>query len=161
MHLPVAPVHAAFLMRWADAVLERASRFVVQDPDGLVEAAREGQSALFVCRHGQLWPCLWAVRGTRTRILVSRSADGDLLARLLAGWGFSVSRGSSSGDGINGARYALRALRERLSVGLAVDGPRGPRGVVQEGSIRLARRADVPLIPLRVTGDGRWILRRT
>jgi lysophospholipid acyltransferase (LPLAT)-like uncharacterized protein len=115
---------------------------------------------LFVCRHGQLWPALWAVRGTGTRVLVSRSGDGELLARLLEGWGFSVSRGSSSRDGMSGARDALRALRMGQVVGLAVDGPRGPRAEIQEGSLRLARRAGVPLVPLRSSG-GTWTLRRS
>jgi lysophospholipid acyltransferase (LPLAT)-like uncharacterized protein len=61
---------------------------------------------------------------------------------------------------MSGARDALRALRRGRPVGLAVDGPRGPRGKVQEGSLRLASRAGVPLVPLRSSG-GTWVLRRS
>jgi lysophospholipid acyltransferase (LPLAT)-like uncharacterized protein len=160
MHLPVAPAHLAALVRAGDAVLRSSTRFAVEDPAGLIDRVRSGEPVIFVCRHGQLWPVLWSVRGTGTRVLVSRSPDGELLAQLLEGWGFHVSRGSSSRDGMTGARDALRALRDGRTVGLAVDGPRGPRAEVQEGCVRLARRADVPLVPLRATG-GTWTLRRT
>jgi lysophospholipid acyltransferase (LPLAT)-like uncharacterized protein len=159
MHPPFAPTQLVPLVRLADAVLRRSARCRVADPAHLVDAVRAGKRAVFVCRHGQLWPVLWAVRGTGTRVLVSHSPDGELLARLLRAWGFSVSRGSSSEAGLSGARGALRALRDGIPVGLAIDGPRGPRGEVQEGALRLARRAGVPLIPLRVTGPGAWVLR--
>ncbi len=161
MHPPFAPAQLVPLVRLADAALRRSVRYRVVDPDHLIDAVRAGKRAMFVCRHGQLWPVLWAVRGTGTRVLVSHSPDGELLARLLQDWGFSVSRGSSSEAGLSGARGALRALRDGIPVGLAVDGPRGPRGEVQEGALRLARRAGVPLILLRVTGSGSWILRRS
>ena len=157
MHPPIAPAHLAPLIRAGDSLFRRTVRFEVSDPSGLIPRIRAGSPAIFVCRHGQLWPALWSVRGTGTRVLVSRSPDGELLARLLEGWGFRVSRGSSSRDGMSGARDALRALREGCPVGLAVDGPKGPRGEVQEGCVRLARRAGVPLIPLRSAG-GTWVL---
>jgi lysophospholipid acyltransferase (LPLAT)-like uncharacterized protein len=161
MHPPLAPTQLAPLLRLVDAVLRRTARCRVADPDHLVDAVRAGKRAIFVCRHGQLWPVLWAVRGTATRVMVSHSQDGELLARLLQAWGFSVSRGSSSEAGLSGARGALRALNDGIPVGLAIDGPRGPRGEVQEGALRLALRAAVPLIPLRVTGSGSWVLRRS
>ena len=161
MHPPFAPTQLVPLIRLADAVLRRGSRCRVADPGHLIDAVRAGKPAMFVCRHGQLWPVLWAVRGTGTMVLVSHSPDGELLARLLQAWGFSVSRGSSSEAGLSGARGALRALRDGIPVGLAVDGPRGPRGEVQEGALRLARRAAVPLVPLRVFGSGAWVLRRS
>jgi lysophospholipid acyltransferase (LPLAT)-like uncharacterized protein len=161
MHLPFNPTQLVPLVRLADAVFRRTLRFRVEDPDQLVDAVRAGQPAVFICRHGQLWPVLWAVRGTGTKVLVSHSPDGELLARLLQVWGFSASRGSSSEAGLSGARGALRGLREGTPVGLAIDGPRGPRGEVQEGALRLARRAGVPLVPLRVVGSGSWVLRRS
>ena len=161
MRPPFAPTQLVPLVRLADVALQRTVRCRVEDPDHLIDAVRGGKRAIFVCRHGQLWPVLWAVRGTGTKVLVSHSPDGELLARLLRAWGFSVSRGSSSEAGLSAARGALRALRDGIPVGLAIDGPRGPRGEVQEGALRLARRAGVPLIPLRVTGTGSWVLRRS
>jgi lysophospholipid acyltransferase (LPLAT)-like uncharacterized protein len=161
MHLPFEPVRVAPLIQFVDALLHRTTRCRIEYPEGILDAARGGEAVLFACRHGQLWPCLWTVRGTGTRVLVSNSSDGELLAHLLPAWGFSVARGSSSSSGMHGAREALRALRAGLPLGLAVDGPRGPRAAVQEGPLRLALRAGVPLVPLRVDGNGRWILRRT
>ena len=158
MHPPIAPAHLAPLIRAGDAFFRRTTSLSVVDPVGLIERVRAGSPAIFVCRHGQLWPLLWSVRGTGTRVLVSRSEDGELRARLLEGWGFQVSRGSSSRDGMSGARDALRSLRGGVPLGLAVDGPKGPRGEVQEGCVRLASRAGVPLVPLRSRG-GTWVIR--
>lgn len=161
MHTPFTPAHLAPLILFSDQFLRATTRFTLDDPEGLVASVSAGEPAVFVCRHGQLWPVLWAVRGTATEVLVSQSPDGDLLARVLEAWGFGVCRGSSSKAGFSGARGTLRTLREGGSVGLAIDGPRGPRGRVQEGALRLARRAGVPVIPLRAEGSGSWVLRRS
>lgn len=158
MRPPVEPPRLVPLVRLADALLRRSARFVVEDPERLLERAGP---AVYVCRHGQLWPVLWSVRGTDTSVLVSHSPDGELLGRVLAGWGFGVIRGSTSSAGFSGARGALRTLRDGRCVGLAVDGPRGPRGAVQEGAIRLARQAGVPLVPLSAEGRGTWVLRQS
>ena len=157
MRPPFAPTRLTGLVALADEILRRTVRWRVDDPHGALERARAGQSMIFACRHGQLWPLLWAVRGCGLTILASRSSDGELLARVLEGRGFDLVRGSSSRDGLPAAREALRVLRSGGRLGLAVDGPRGPRGVVQDGPLRLARSAGVPLIPLRVSGSPAWV----
>lgn len=159
MRPPFSPVHLAPLIGLADAVLRRSVRWRVDDPHDLLGAARAGQPLIFACRHGQLWPLLWAVRGCAVTILASRSGDGELLARVLRRQGFELVRGSSSRDGTPAAREALRVLRQGGRLGLAVDGPRGPRGVVQDGVLRLARSSGVAIVPLRVASEGAWIAR--
>ena len=51
--------------------------------------------------------------------VVSRSGDGELLARVLRAQGFSLVRGSSSRDGSAAARGVLRALRGLMTSTLA------------------------------------------
>jgi lysophospholipid acyltransferase (LPLAT)-like uncharacterized protein len=157
MRPPFSPVRLAPVVGLADAALRRLVRWSVKDPDGLLEEARSGRPFVFACLHGQLWPLLWAVRECDVTVLASRSSDGELLARVLRRQGFSIVRGSSSRDGSPAAREALRLLRAGGRIGLAVDGPRGPRGVVQEGVLRLARRAGVRIVPLRTGSERPWI----
>jgi lysophospholipid acyltransferase (LPLAT)-like uncharacterized protein len=111
---------------------------------------------LFLCRHGQLLPLLWAMEGIPLRILVSESGDGELLARLLHARNFELARGSSSSKGVAAGRAIYRTLAEGISVGLAADGPRGPLGTVHESVLRMAQRSGVPVVGLRVEGESRW-----
>ncbi|MFG0265334.1 MAG: lysophospholipid acyltransferase family protein [Rhodopirellula sp. JB055] len=93
--------------------------------------------------------------------MVSRSRDGDLLMPLLRGNGCVPIRGSS-GVGEKGGATALTKMIRHVKNGnpsvIAVDGPRGPRGVVQKGIAMVAIKADVPIIPVVLIPRRRWIL---
>ncbi len=129
----------------------------VEGRTDLFERAQRGEAFIFASRHGQLLPLLFGVEGLGLTIMVSRSRDGDLLASLLRPFGFSMVRGSSSAQGRLAAREALRILSDGGRLGMAVDGPRGPRGLVQDGILRLARRSSVPIVPL-VASCGRSVV---
>lgn len=97
----------------------------------------------------------------RLSVMVSRSADGDLLIPSLRSRGVEAIRGSSrSASRDKGGLTALSQLTERLSSGvpalLAVDGPRGPRGRVRLGVAELSRRTGAPVVPLIVVPSRRW-----
>ncbi|WDQ18561.1 lysophospholipid acyltransferase family protein [Rhodopirellula sp. P2] len=93
--------------------------------------------------------------------MVSRSRDGDLLMPLLRGNGCVPIRGSS-GVGEKGGATALTKMIRHVKDGnpsvIAVDGPRGPRGVVQKGIAMVAIKADVPIVPVVLIPRRRWIL---
>jgi len=147
------------LLSCAYEALRRSVPLDLYDQGEGLAWARSGRAALFVCRHGQLLPALWAMQPYGLSILVSHSSDGELLARILARYGFGLIRGSSSSGGHRAARGAMRALAEGRSLGLAADGPRGPRGCVQEGVLKIARRAGVPIVPLVASGGNPFVLR--
>ena len=157
MHSPIEPRHLAPIVAFGDRLLRRTVRWSVDDAAGSLERARRGEPMIFACRHGELWPLLWVVRDCDVSILASRSGDGELLARVLRGQGFGLLRGSSSAEASAAGRSALRLLRRGGRIGLAVDGPKGPRGIVQDGVLRLAQRGDVPIVPLRRVTGRPWI----
>jgi lysophospholipid acyltransferase (LPLAT)-like uncharacterized protein len=147
--------------RAAYALLRRSVRLRVDDPEGLLAHARGRGPLLFACRHGQLLPLLWATERCRLTLLISQSPDGEILARTIGPQGFRLIRGSSTQEGRAAARQVLRELQEGRAVGLAVDGPRGPRGMVQDGVLRLARSAGVPIVPLVAIGGRAWVAPRS
>jgi len=112
--------------------------------------------------HGTQWPLL-AWRGRRrTVVLVSLSRDGTMQARVLKLQGLRVVRGSSSRGGARGLAQLVRAMkRDGSDAAFAVDGPRGPIGVVKEGAVVAARATGAVVVP--VTGAVRHglVLRRT
>ncbi len=99
--------------------------------------------------HGTQWPLLAWRRRRPTFVMVSHSRDGQLQARALGLQGFVVVRGSSSRGGARGLAAIVRGLERRVSdAAFAVDGPRGPYGVVKAGALVAARRSGGVLVPM-------------
>ncbi len=99
----------------------------------------------------------------RIGILISRSKDGEYLARFAAGFGLVPVRGSSG----HGGGMALREMERRLRSGELVyaatvaDGPRGPRYRAKKGMVALAMRVGCPLVPAIWSCDRAWVFRRS
>jgi lysophospholipid acyltransferase (LPLAT)-like uncharacterized protein len=112
--------------------------------------------------HGTQWPLLAWHRRRPTVVLVSLSRDGSMQARALAVQGLTVVRGSSSRGGARGLAAVVRAMRrDGADAAFAVDGPRGPRGVVKGGAIVAARAAGAVLVPMAGVVRRGIVLRRT
>jgi lysophospholipid acyltransferase (LPLAT)-like uncharacterized protein len=78
--------------------------------------------------------------------LASLSLDGELLAQVIARFGYEVVRGSSSRGGASAVRQCIRVLEHGKSPALAVDGPRGPRHVPHPGVVAIAMRTARPIL---------------
>jgi lysophospholipid acyltransferase (LPLAT)-like uncharacterized protein len=99
--------------------------------------------------HGTQWPLLAWRRRRATVVLVSLSADGAMQAAALAVQGLRVVRGSSSRGGARGLAALVRTMRdEGVDAAFAVDGPRGPYGVVKGGAILAARATGAVVVPM-------------
>ncbi len=110
--------------------------------------------------HGTQWPLLAWRRRRPTVVLVSLSRDGSMQARALALQGLQVVRGSSSRGGARGLAALVRAMRRGADAAFAVDGPRGPRGVVKGGAVVAARAAGAVLVPMAGVVHRGIVLRR-
>lgn len=92
---------------------------------------------------------------TGTHVLISRSRDGQRIARVMEQLGFRPIRGSTSRGGASAAREVLR-LPGEVNLGITVDGPRGPRRQMQFGAVFLASRTGRPLVAIGVGYDRPW-----
>jgi lysophospholipid acyltransferase (LPLAT)-like uncharacterized protein len=86
--------------------------------------------------------------------LVSRHADGRLLAALLGSTGTRVVYGSTGRGGAAAVRELLKPGAGHLAV--TPDGPRGPRRVVQPGVVYLASRTGMRVVPIGVGYRRPW-----
>ena len=112
--------------------------------------------------HGAQWPLLAWPRRRRTVVLVSLSRDGAMQARALEVQGFRVVRGSSSRAGVRGLAALVRAMRrDGADAAFAVDGPRGPRGVVKGGAVVAARACGGVVVPMASAVRCGVVLRRS
>ncbi len=92
---------------------------------------------------------------SRSAILTSRHRDADWLSEAARHLGFKAVRGST----YRGGSRALLELVRRLdghNIGIASDGPRGPRRRLAQGPVYLSSKLGIPLIPYGVGYDRPW-----
>ncbi|MEI7481515.1 MAG: lysophospholipid acyltransferase family protein [Elusimicrobiota bacterium] len=110
----------------------------------------ENSDFIYTLWHSQLAFMLYSHRGMGISVLVSKSADGEYMARVLRKFGHNTVRGSTS----RGASQSLMELIERAGAGCPVaitpDGPKGPKGKVQQGVIYLAQKTGMKILPAGV-----------
>lgn len=116
---------------------------------GAAPAPADGRAVIYACLHRDIIPAILYVQPRRPALLVSDSPDGEILIRTLGNHGFRFVRGSTGKDGKRAFVRLLGYLREGVSIGLAVDGPRGPFGTIRDGVIQLSRRSGCAIVPLR------------
>lgn len=108
--------------------------------------------------HRALFPSAWIWRKTGIAVMISRSFDGEYIARTLEQFGFVAVRGSSS----RGGATALLGLKSQLdrgaSVVFTIDGPRGPRFVAKPGPVPLSRASGKPMAAFYVALSNAWVL---
>ncbi len=125
-----------------------------------LERARElSEQVVFCFWHGRLLVLSYTHRSRDIQVLASEHPDGDLMGRTIRWLGFGHLKGSSTRGGARALRDLTRVLREGFDIGLTVDGPRGPRGSVQQGAIELSRMTGSAVIPLSNSSRPRKLFR--
>ena len=133
---------------WFLRLLRRSVRLRFHGDETIRTWEREGRHFLLVFWHRHLLLMRYAYRGRKMSVLVSRSRDGELIARVMARLGVETCRGSSSRGATAGLRELLRAARAGSDIAITPDGPRGPLRVVQPGVVLAAAASGLPLIPV-------------
>ena len=131
--LGVVPGLTALLLAMVGATL----RFETIAEEGAIPATPPARG-IFCFWHRCTLPAGWYFRKFRCSILISRSFDGELIARTLELLGYNSVRGSSSRGGAAGL-MAMRGVLERGEpVVFTADGPRGPIYQSKIGPVKLA-----------------------
>lgn len=138
-----------------DAVLATA-RYEVSGEENARQFTAHGQPVIYVLWHGRLLPLAHLHRGEGIVALISRSADGEYLARLLERWGFVPVRGSSSRGGSTALRELVRQARAGRCLAITPDGPRGPRQRLKEGVLVAGQLTGLSLIPVAASASRAW-----
>ena len=110
--------------------------------------------------HGRIFYLFYYLRNRPDYfLLISPSADGDLLAKLARLMGYSVIRGSTFKKAVPAARSLIRVLRDGQRIIIIADGSRGPRCVAQSGSVQLAGITRLPLFPMTFSAKNKVALK--
>jgi lysophospholipid acyltransferase (LPLAT)-like uncharacterized protein len=139
------------------AVVGATLRFEVIAEEGVVPATPPARG-IFCFWHRCTLPAGWYFRKFRCSILISRSFDGELIARTLGLLGYSSVRGSSSRGGAAG----LIAMRDVVARGEPVvftaDGPRGPIYQTKIGPVKLAAMTGEPMGCFYLLPERAWAM---
>ncbi len=114
---------------------------------------------IFCFWHQCVLPCTFYFRRTGATIIVSRSFDGELIARTLELFGYKTSRGSSS----RGGRESLLGLKRAIESGrpavFTADGPRGPVYRTKMGPVTLASQTGARIGAFHLQPERAWTMR--
>jgi hypothetical protein len=109
--------------------------------------------------HRAVFGSAWLWRKIGIAVMVSRSFDGEYIARTIEKLGFVAVRGSSSRGGAQGLLGMRKQLELGNSVAFTIDGPRGPKDVAKPGPVLLSRSSGLPMAAFYVALSDAWILK--
>lgn len=122
-------------------------------PDAIYE-----KPVIYSFWHRAVFPAAWMWRNLRIAVMVSRSFDGEYIARIIEKLGFVAVRGSSSRGGAPALLGMKSQLENGATVAFTIDGPRGPKYVAKPGPVLLSRAAARPMAAFYVAIDHAWVV---
>jgi hypothetical protein len=120
----------------------------------------DGGRVLICVWHQQFFPLIRyfkTYRDYRPGLMISRSADGELIANVAARSGWQPVRGSSSRGGAKALSAMIDHLQQNRLAAHILDGPRGPAGVVKMGAVKLAMTARARIVPVYAETSAMWM----
>lgn len=140
----IGPFLASFIIR----LLYKLNRIDFVGAEHPQQIWQRGEHLIISFWHDQLLLMAMGYKGPGSKILISASKDGELIARVMRYFGQDAVRGSSS----RGARAAFKELvslaKEEVDLVITPDGPKGPRHEIKDGVVQLARLGNRPVVPM-------------
>ncbi len=88
--------------------------------------------------------------------ITSEHRDAELITQLSEFMGFKIFRGSSTRGGTKALRELLKIGESGYHLTMMPDGPKGPRRSMSTGTIYLASKLGMPLVPTGMGFDRPW-----
>ena len=145
----------SFLLR-----LQRLTwRIRIEGIERLDRLYTDNRQFLFCFWHGIYIAIFPILEGYRASVITNRSKRGNIIAEISKNFGYqSIQIPDKPHHG------ALSLLEEALSrtkaVGIAVDGPLGPRHLVKNGVIRIASDIRFDLLPVSIYSQRKIVLKK-
>ena len=139
--------------------MPRISRFRSSVSPGAAPATPPGQQ-VWCFWHRSLISCTcYFHERFQAAVLISRSFDGELIARTIERMGYLTARGSSTRSGASGLWALAKAVERGHPAVFPADGPRGPAYKVKPGAVKLAQLTGYPIGIFYAHPQKAWLLR--
>jgi lysophospholipid acyltransferase (LPLAT)-like uncharacterized protein len=122
------------------------ARLTVIGEDRYKELRSQKKPVVLLIWHSRLLVVPYLFRKRGILALISPSEDGEILARIVEGWG-KVLRGSSSHSIVKAWGVMRKELDEGGEVVIVPDGPRGPNRKMKLGALKLSQQSGAYIVP--------------
>ncbi len=107
--------------------------------------------------HSRILYVAYRHKGIKAAVMISDSADGEIIAQIVQRQGHKAIRGSTGKGGLRALSRLIAAVNQG-HIGVVVpDGPQGPRYKVQPGVIMLAAKTGAPIVPVTYSAKYRKV----
>ena len=113
------------------------------------ERKDDGRSIYAIWHENLLFPTV-IFGNPSIAVLISKHADGQILASLIHSMGMGTVLGSTNRGGVEALRKLVAEDVSWKHLAVTPDGPRGPRRIVQPGIIYVAAKTGMTIIPCGV-----------
>jgi lysophospholipid acyltransferase (LPLAT)-like uncharacterized protein len=149
----ILPYVGLFLVK----ILSATYRLKIVDQRNERDVLEKDGSIIYASWHQRFFPGITFFATRRPiAILISKSRDGEFIARVVNILGWLAVRGSSSRGGSEGLNRLKELSRKGYRIGHIVDGPKGPFGVVKPGLLRIAQVSGMAIVPTITSSEKRW-----
>jgi len=122
----------------------------LKNKESIEKLKKENKNFIVAFWHGTMLLPWYLHRNEQVAALISKSKDGDLLAKLLRTWNYQVIRGSSSKGGDVALNIMIDYARNKNSIAITPDGPRGPEKKLKAGVVITAKKSGLPVVLMGV-----------
>lgn len=112
-----------------------------------IKLRKSQKPVIFILWHGRILFSSYFFRKRGISALVSPSRDGEIIARILSGWGYKLLRGSGSHPVVDEWKKMKKLMTSGGELILVADGPKGPERKMKPGAVRLAQETGAYLVP--------------
>ena len=149
----------SLILKWLGyAVLSfiyKTNKFEVHGLENLKAAQQKKRPIMLCVWHGRmLYPIFYVAKNKiKTWAIASPHQDGYIMAQILQKWGVSIIEGSSNKQSKNVINQMKKIFEQDHNAIIAItnDGPKGPRHLAKENSLRIAYQYNAQIIT--ITGD--------
>lgn len=154
-----------FLIRLADLtfytlikIIGRTISFEISGWENFERIATDKKVPIYAFWHERIFLSTYFFRNRNIIVITSQSFDGEYIARFIQRLGYGAVRGSSTRGGVGALAQMIRLMKQNLSMGFTLDGPKGPRHVAKTGAIMLAKKTGNPVMPFVIEAEEYWTL---
>jgi lysophospholipid acyltransferase (LPLAT)-like uncharacterized protein len=148
-----------YVISIAASVLCKTLRVTIKNKEIPEQLRKENKNFIIAFWHGTMLLPWYLNRNKNVAALTSKSKDGDLLARLLKSWNYQVIRGSSSSGGDIALGIMIDYAKNKSSIAITPDGPRGPAKKLKAGAVVTAKKSGLPLVLIGIGYKKRRVLK--
>ncbi len=138
-------------------LLFSGSRITIHRTEAIA-ALEASRKCIYAFWHSRILLLSYLYKQLGAAIMVSNSADGEIIAQILQRQGQITVRGSTRKGGMRALVRQVEMMQSESRPGVVVpDGPQGPRHRVQPGVILLAQKTGCPIIPITYSAKRRKV----